>query len=92
MPGLWPSKTALPPLAEQRRIVAKVERLMKTDYPLRSLCETLEVLPSGYYAWQGRASQLSIRTQEDALLVMRRSHARIHCFPELRGNRGWRGF
>jgi putative transposase len=41
---------------------------MKTDYPLRSLCETLDVSPSGYYAWQRRPSQPSIRTQEDACL------------------------
>ncbi len=28
MPGLWPSNTGIPSLAEQRRIVAKVEQLM----------------------------------------------------------------
>ena len=28
MPGLWPSNTGVPPLAEHRRIAAKVEQLM----------------------------------------------------------------
>lgn len=42
---------------------------MSADYPIRCLCETLDVSSSGYYAWQQRPSHPSIRTQDDARLV-----------------------
>jgi putative transposase len=41
---------------------------MKTEYPLRALCATLEVSASGYYAWQQRQSRPSPRHQENQRL------------------------
>jgi putative transposase len=52
---------------------------MNAEYPLRSLCETLDVSPSGYYAWRRRPGQPSRRAQEEVglrqtiLLVFRES-------------------
>lgn len=42
---------------------------MKTEHPIRPLCEALEVSTSGYYDWPHRQSQPSRRTQENAQLV-----------------------
>ena len=42
---------------------------MKTEPPIRSLCEALEVSTSGYYDWVNRAIQPGPRAQENALLV-----------------------
>jgi putative transposase len=42
---------------------------MKTEYPIRPLCETLEVSPSGYYDWCRRPEQPSPHAQQDALLA-----------------------
>lgn len=42
---------------------------MKTQHPIRSLCEALEVSPSGYYDWVHRCLQPGPRAQENALLV-----------------------
>jgi len=42
---------------------------MKTDHPIRSLCEALEVSPSGYYDWSNRQAQPGPRAQENARLV-----------------------
>lgn len=42
---------------------------MKTDHPIRSLCEALEVSSSGYYDWSQRQAQPSTRAQENARLV-----------------------
>lgn len=42
---------------------------MKTDHPIRSLCEALEVSPSGYYDWSNRQAQPGPRAQENARLI-----------------------
>jgi len=42
---------------------------MKTQHPVRSLCEALEVSPSGYYGWFSRQTQPGPRAQETARLV-----------------------
>ncbi len=49
----------------------------KDQWPVRLLCETLEVSPAGYYAWRQRpASELQQR--RDALLVeIRAIHAKV---------------
>jgi transposase InsO family protein len=41
---------------------------MKGDYPVRMLCQTLDVAASGYYHWQARPR--SRRQQEDELLTV----------------------
>ncbi len=43
---------------------ALISRLA-TDYPIRRLCQTLKVHPSGYYAWL--ANPHSERAKEDQL-------------------------
>jgi putative transposase len=43
---------------------------MKTEHPIRSLCEALEVSASGYYDWVNRQTQPSPRTQENARLAL----------------------
>jgi transposase InsO family protein len=43
---------------------------MKTEHPIRSLCEALEVSASGYYDWASRQAQPSPRTQENARLAL----------------------
>ena len=42
---------------------------MKTDHPIRSLCEALEVSASGYYDWFNRQAQPGPRAQENARLA-----------------------
>jgi putative transposase len=42
---------------------------MKTEHPIRSLCEALEVSASGYYDWSNRQTQPSPRAQENARLA-----------------------
>ena len=42
---------------------------MKTEHPIRSLCEALEVSSSGYYDWSLRQTQPSPRTLENELLA-----------------------
>jgi putative transposase len=42
---------------------------MKTQHPIRSLCEALEVSPSGYYDWFNRQTQPGPRAQENAQLL-----------------------
>ena len=42
---------------------------MKTEHPIRSLCEALEVSPSGYYDWSHRQAQPGPRAQESARLA-----------------------
>lgn len=43
---------------------------MKAQYPIRSLCRTLEVSASGYYGWQGRQAQPCTRAVENAQLAI----------------------
>ena len=49
---------------------------MKTEHPIRSLCEALEVSASGYYDWFNRQTQPSPRAQENVRLA--RQIAQIH--------------
>lgn len=43
---------------------------MKTQHPVRSLCEAFEVSTSGYYDWLHRQTKPSPRAQENALLII----------------------
>jgi putative transposase len=43
---------------------------MKTEHPIRSLCEALEVSASGYYGWVLRQAQPSPRAQENTRLAL----------------------
>jgi putative transposase len=43
---------------------------MKTEHPIRWLCEALEVSASGYYDWVNRQTQPSPRTRENARLAL----------------------
>ena len=42
---------------------------MKTEHPIRALCDALEVSASGYYGWRQCQTQPSPRAQENARLV-----------------------
>jgi putative transposase len=42
---------------------------MKIQYPIRTLCQVLEVSASGYYAWLKRAASPSARTRENQRLA-----------------------
>jgi len=42
---------------------------MKTEHPIRSMCEAFEVSTSGYYDWVTRSRQPGPRAQENVLLV-----------------------
>jgi transposase InsO family protein len=42
---------------------------MKTQHPIRSLCQALEVSPSGYYDWRHRQTQPGPRALENAQLL-----------------------
>lgn len=42
---------------------------MKTEHPIRALCDALEVSASGYYGWCQCQAQPSLRAQENARLV-----------------------
>jgi len=44
---------------------------MKTQHPIRSLCQALEVSPSGYYDWRHRQTQPGPRALENAQLLVR---------------------
>jgi transposase InsO family protein len=44
---------------------------MKTDHPIRAMCEALEVSASGYYDWSHRQAQPGPRAQENARLVQK---------------------
>jgi transposase InsO family protein len=49
----------------------------KDQWPVRLLCDTLEVAPAGYYAWRQRPSSAQ-RQRQDALLVeIRAVHAEV---------------
>ena len=41
---------------------------MKTEHPIRPLCEAFEVSTSGYYDWVSRSRQPGPRAQENVLL------------------------
>jgi putative transposase len=44
---------------------------MKTQHPIRYLCEALAVSPSGYYAWIHRQTQPGLRARENDQLAKR---------------------
>jgi putative transposase len=49
----------------------------KAQWPVRLLCETLEVSPAGYYAWR-QAPRSAQEQRRDALLVeIRTIHAEV---------------
>ncbi|MBA6068694.1 IS3 family transposase, partial [Pseudomonas mosselii] len=67
-------------LKEGRRVLCQGVRLKyafikkhSTDYPVRRLCQTLKVHPSGYYAWL--AEPQSARAKEDQRLLGLIKHA-----------------
>ena len=45
-------------------------------YPVRILCTTLGVSPSGYYAWRSRGPSARQRSDAELAAAIRRSHAR----------------
>jgi putative transposase len=47
----------------------------KDQWPVRLLCETLEVSPAGYYAWRGRPRSAQEQRQDTLLVEMRAIHA-----------------
>jgi transposase InsO family protein len=47
---------------------------MKTQHPIRSLCQALEVSTSGYYDWRHRQTQPGPRALENAQLLVRIIH------------------
>ena len=46
-------------------------------WPVRLLCETLEVSPAGYYAWRGRPRSAQERRHDALLVEMRAIHAEV---------------
>jgi putative transposase len=42
---------------------------MKAQHSIRSLCQALEVSPSGYYDWSNRQIEAGPRAQETAILL-----------------------
>ena len=48
----------------------------KARYPVRVLCQTLGVSPSGYYAWRSRGPSQRQQSDEALAAAIRRSHAR----------------
>src|ERR1035438_8875071 len=42
---------------------------MKTQHPIRSLCQALEVSTSGYYDWRHRQTRPGPRARENAQLL-----------------------
>jgi putative transposase len=46
-------------------------------WPVRLLCETLEVSPAGYYAWRGRPRSAQEQRQDTLLVEMRAIHAEV---------------
>ena len=49
----------------------------REQWPVRLLCETLEVSPAGYYAWRDRPTSAR-RERRDALVVeIRAVHAEV---------------
>jgi putative transposase len=46
-------------------------------WPVRLLCETLEVSPAGYYAWRGRPRSAQEQRQDTLLVEMRAIHTQF---------------
>jgi transposase InsO family protein len=51
-------------------------RAHQEEFPIRRLCEVLDVSPSGYYAWQGRPLSAHARTNQKLVTEIRVIHAR----------------
>lgn len=49
----------------------------KDRWPVRLLCETLEVSPAGYYAWRQRPRSAQDQRQDTLLVEMRAIHAEV---------------
>jgi Transposase and inactivated derivatives len=49
----------------------------KDRWPVRLLCETLEVSPTGYYAWRQRPRSAREQRQDTVLVEMRAIHAQF---------------
>ena len=47
------------------------------QWPVRVLCETLEVSPAGYYAWRGRPRSAQQQRQDTLLVEMRAIHTQF---------------
>lgn len=47
------------------------------QWPVRLLCETLEVSPAGYYAWRGRPRSAQEQRQDTLLVEMRAIHTQF---------------
>ena len=67
----------------------------KEQWPVRLMCDTLEVSPAGYYAWRERPPSFSDRRREALVVLIRGVHAdvksrygspRIHAELVARGN------
>ena len=46
-------------------------------WPVRLLCETLEVSPAGYYAWHGRPASAREQRRDTLLVEIRAVHAEV---------------
>src|SRR4051812_13937206 len=46
----------------------------RTDYPVRTLCEVLEVSPAGYYAWRSRPESQRSAANRELVDDIRRVH------------------
>lgn len=49
----------------------------KDQWPVRRLCETLEVSPAGYYAWRGRPRSAQEQRHDTLLVEMRAIHVQF---------------
>jgi transposase InsO family protein len=49
----------------------------QVHWPVRLLCETLEVSPAGYYAWRGRPRSAQEQRQDTLLVEMRALHTQF---------------
>ncbi len=49
----------------------------KDHWPVRLLCDTLEVSPAGYYAWRGRPRSAQEQRQDALLVEMRAIHTQF---------------
>jgi putative transposase len=49
----------------------------REQWPVRLLCDTLEVSPAGYYAWRGRPASAQERRRDTLLVEIRAVHAEV---------------
>ena len=49
----------------------------RDQWPVRLLCETLEVSPAGYYAWCGRPASAREQRHDTLLVEIRAVHAAV---------------